>query len=151
MSKKAPPPSAAQTKAAPAAMPKLVAAKTKAAPAAMPKPWPTPPATKKEVKTEVKTESTPETDEPDVTIRAVDIPIYPMDEDDELEETIPGPSSSMTSSTASRKTTPVRRVSFGKPRNTGRSSSRGRSPDPESGSTSSTASWEQLAGDTPQA
>jgi hypothetical protein len=132
MSKKATPPSAA---------------KSKAAPAAVPKSWPTPPTMKTEVKTEVKTETKTE---PLVETLAQDIPIYPMDEDDEEEE-IPGPRNSMTSA-ASRKPTPGRRkevktVSFGKPRGTGRSSSRGRSPDQESGSTSSTASWEQLAAD----
>jgi hypothetical protein len=125
------------------------AAKTKAAPpAAAPKSWPTPPTMKPEVHTEVKSEvknEVPSTAEPLVETLAQDIPIFPMDEDDEEEE-IPGPRSSMTSA-ATRKVTPVRRVSFGKPRSTVRSSSRGRSPDGESGSTSSTASWEQLAAD----
>ena len=70
------------------------------------------------------------------------------DEDDEEEE-IPGPRSSMTTA-ATRKPTLRRRKEVDKPRSTGRSSSRGRSPDAESGSTSSTASWEQLAADSPQ-
>jgi hypothetical protein len=113
-----------------------------------PKSWPTPPTMKPEVHTEVKSEvknEVPSTAKPLVEPLAQDIPIFPMDEDDEEEE-IPGPRSSMTSA-ATRKVTPVRRVSFGKPRSTVRSSSRGRSPDGESGSTSSTASWEQLAAD----